>query len=95
MAHAQWIDRFPFPYMRDACISLLDIPEEEEFLADLFKIPSFVILQGYASWDPAGWVISTTFKEKVRPNHGSFFFLYLANEANRCCSHPVGSPFLS
>lgn len=95
MVHAQWIDRFPFPYMRDACISILDMSGEEEFLADLFKMPSFVILQGYASWDPAGWVISTTFKEKVRTNHSPFPILYLADEANTHCSRPVGSPLLS
>lgn len=74
MVHAQWIDRFPFPFMRDACISLLDTSGEEEFLADLFKMPSFVILQGYASWDPAGWVISTAFKEKVCCHRISFCF---------------------
>lgn len=65
--HAEWIDRFPFPYMRDSCISLLDKYGEEEFLADLFKTSSFVVMQGSASWDPAGWAMTTTFKDKVRP----------------------------
>lgn len=77
--HAEWIDRFPFPYMRDACISLLDKAGEEEFLADLFRLSSFTILRGCASWDPAGWVITTTFKEKVCPNIDMNSSLSLAN----------------
>lgn len=68
VCHPEWIDRIPFPYARDACISLLDFPGEEEFVADLFRMASFVVLHGYVSWDPAGWVMTVKFKAKVCSN---------------------------
>lgn len=65
--HPDWIDRFPFPHMRDACISSLDTFDEEEFLGDLFMMPSFNIASGYDSHDPHGWAITKEFKQKVCP----------------------------
>lgn len=96
IAHPQWIDRFPFPYMRDACISLLDTSEEEEFLGDLFKLSSLVVLPGYATWNPAGWVITTTFKEKVSTSLDTSYFSRSSRQrlTNRY-SHQVGPPVLS
>ncbi|KAK5190671.1 hypothetical protein LTR99_003411 [Exophiala xenobiotica] len=62
--HPQWIDRFPFPKMRDNMITLLSIIDEEEFLADLFCLTSFTIEPGAASWDPKAWKISKEFGAK-------------------------------
>jgi hypothetical protein len=62
--HPQWIDRFPFPRMRDNMITLLSIINEEEFLADLFCLTSFTLEPGTASWDPRGWKIGKEFSEK-------------------------------
>lgn len=64
VAHPPWIDRFPFPQMRDNMISLLGIIDEEEFLADLFGLTSFTIESGAASWDPSAWKIGREFSAK-------------------------------
>ena len=55
--HYSWIDRFPFPRMRDNMISLSGVFDEEAFLEDLFKHPSFVLRPGGRSYDPTAWVI--------------------------------------
>ena len=68
---------------------------EEEFVADLVKMTSFAVLQGYASWDPARWAVTTTSKEKVRSNIDTFLSIGLANTANSLHSRSVGSPLLS
>jgi len=65
VVHPDWIDRFPFPHMRDACISSLDTLDEEQFLGDLFMMSSFVIKDGYDSYDPRGWAITEVFRKKV------------------------------
>ncbi|KAF2475687.1 uncharacterized protein BDR25DRAFT_211235 [Lindgomyces ingoldianus] len=62
--HARWIDRFPFPKMRNNMISMGGIIDDEEFLSDLFTIPSFSIKPGCATWDPHGWKIEKPFLEK-------------------------------
>lgn len=62
--HPSWIDRFPFPKMRDNMITLLGIINEEEFLADLFCLTSFTLDPGAAPWDPAAWKIGRDFSEK-------------------------------
>ncbi|KAK5465005.1 hypothetical protein LTS15_001568 [Exophiala xenobiotica] len=62
--HPQWIDRFPFPKMRDNMITLLSIIDEEEFLGDLFCLTSFTVEPGAASWDPTAWKISKEFGAK-------------------------------
>lgn len=62
--HPPWIDRFPFPKMRDNMITLMGIINEEEFLADLFCLTSFTLDPGAASWDPAAWKIGKEFSAK-------------------------------
>ncbi|KIW18349.1 hypothetical protein PV08_02637 [Exophiala spinifera] len=62
--HPQWIDRFPFPKMRDNMITLLSIIDEEEFLGDLFCLTSFTVDSRFASWDPSGWKIGNEFSAK-------------------------------
>ena len=52
--------------MRDACISSLDTLDEEQFLGDLFTMPSFFVKDGYNAHDPHGWSITKEFKQKVR-----------------------------
>ncbi|KAF2725357.1 hypothetical protein K431DRAFT_101233 [Polychaeton citri CBS 116435] len=62
--HHPWIDRFPFPKMRDHCIELDAIIDSEEFLYDLFMMRSFDVLPGFASYDPKGWRMGTEFAKK-------------------------------
>ena len=62
--HIPWIDRFPFPKMRDSVIQLSGIIDEEEFLGDLFTTDSFTILPGSVSWDPMRWIVAKPFEEK-------------------------------
>lgn len=62
--HPPWIDRFPFPQMRDNMIVLLGVIDEEEFLADLFCLTSFTIEPGAPSWDPGAWKIGEEFSAK-------------------------------
>lgn len=62
--HPRWIDRFPFPKMRDSLISLSGVIDDEEFMRDLALIPSFEIVQGKAPWDPKAWRIKKPFAEK-------------------------------
>ena len=63
-AHPLWIDRFPFPKMRDNMITLLGIIDEEEFLGDLFCLSSFTLEPGLASWDASAWKVGKEFSEK-------------------------------
>lgn len=62
--HPRWIDRFPFPKMRDSLISLSGVIDDEEFMKDLVLMPSFEIIQGKAPWDPKAWKIKVPFAEK-------------------------------
>lgn len=62
--HPSWVDRFPFPRMRDNLITLSGIIEEEEFMRDIFTMASFSIKPSTASWDPTGWVMSRPFSKK-------------------------------
>ncbi|KAL5373310.1 hypothetical protein DPSP01_012818 [Paraphaeosphaeria sporulosa] len=62
--HPRWIDRFPFPKMRDSLISLSGVIDDEEFMKDLALMPSFEIVQGKAPWDPKAWKIKKPFAQK-------------------------------
>lgn len=62
--HPLWIDRFPFPRMRDNTITLLGLIQEDDFLRDLFCMESFEIKPNAAPWDPAAWKIGKSFQEK-------------------------------
>jgi len=63
--HIPWIDRFPFPRMRDNVIQLCcDGFDEDEFFADIFTGESFTVAPGALSWDPAGWKMAEGFRSK-------------------------------
>lgn len=62
--HPRWIDRFPFPKMRDNLITLMNIIDQEEFFADLFCLNSFELEPGAAPWDPETWKIGDEFSKK-------------------------------
>lgn len=62
--HPPWIDRFPFPKMRDNFIALLGLIDTEDFLCDLFNGPSFSLTPGCASWDPTAWTVEANWKKK-------------------------------
>ena len=63
--HLPYIDCFPIPKLRDNLIIWNGLVDKEDFCADLLGTNSFVV-QGIQSWDPAGWVVDRTFKEKWR-----------------------------
>lgn len=63
--HPGFIDRWPFPKMRDNLIvAVQGFINPEDFLNDIFNMPSFTIRPGYSPWDPAGWDIEPGFQEK-------------------------------
>jgi hypothetical protein len=62
--HARWIDRVPFPKMRDNLITVFGMLDDEEIIADLFTMPSFSITPGLACWDPRAWKIEKPFADK-------------------------------
>ncbi|KAF1980202.1 hypothetical protein BU23DRAFT_4463 [Bimuria novae-zelandiae CBS 107.79] len=62
--HPRWIDRFPFPRMRDSLISLSGVIDDEEFMHDLALLPSFDIVPGKEPWDPKAWKIKKPFADK-------------------------------
>jgi hypothetical protein len=62
--HPSWIDRFPFAHMRDNMIILGTMIDDEEFVADLFTMPTFKIKPGSPSWDPMAWSVEKEFADK-------------------------------
>lgn len=62
--HHDWIDRFPFPRMRDNMIILNDTIDVKQILCDFFLMRSFSVRSGGASWDPDAWLISPEFNAK-------------------------------
>jgi hypothetical protein len=63
--HIPWIDRFPFPKMRDNVIRLsCEGFDEDELFSDIFIRESFTITPGSLSWDPAGWNMAKSFQCK-------------------------------
>lgn len=62
--HPLWIDRFPCPKVRNNIISLCGIMDEEEFIKDIFLMPSFTLEPGRMPWDPRAWKIEKCFAEK-------------------------------
>jgi hypothetical protein len=64
IVHFLFIDRFPLARLRHNMIMLSDNFSAEEFIADLFTMPSFTITSGYHCWDPKGWVVDPEFKLK-------------------------------
>ncbi|KAJ6472898.1 hypothetical protein C8R47DRAFT_721608 [Mycena vitilis] len=62
--HPLWMDRFPWASMRDNLVNFGPVIDEEEFVHDLFTMPTFDIKPGFASWDPDGWIMQTEFEQK-------------------------------
>jgi len=62
--HSRWIDRFPFPKMRDNLISLSGVMDDEELLRDICTMPSFTITPGQPAWEPRAWIMEPPFAEK-------------------------------
>ncbi|KZM21004.1 hypothetical protein ST47_g7815 [Ascochyta rabiei] len=62
--HFQWIDRLPFPKLRDSLIRLQGVVDLEEFLNDIFVLPSFKIRAGAACWDPRAWSMEAGWARK-------------------------------
>ncbi|KAK4501625.1 hypothetical protein PRZ48_007434 [Zasmidium cellare] len=62
--HLPWIDRFPFPRMRDNMIILRDVINLDPFCGELFSGNSFYLEHGKPSWDPKNWRIDSEFSTK-------------------------------
>ncbi|KAK4941603.1 hypothetical protein LTR10_018480 [Elasticomyces elasticus] len=64
--HRKWIDRFPFPRMRDNLILLSEILDLDDFVRDLFGMSSLIFRHesGQATWDPGAWIIAPEFASK-------------------------------
>ncbi len=64
--HKRWIDRFPFPRLRDNLILLNGLVDLEEFIQDLFGMASLLLRSEVrrATWDPVSWTISPEFGRK-------------------------------
>ena len=62
--HYEFIDRYPLPDLRTRMIELADTFSAEEFISDLFSMPTFTIKPGSVSWDPSAWVPTPEFKAR-------------------------------
>lgn len=62
--HRRWIDRFPFPRMRDNMILLSGLIDLEQFCGDLFGCASFTLRKSCPTWDPRSWIIGSEFSSK-------------------------------
>ncbi|KIW06812.1 uncharacterized protein PV09_02492 [Verruconis gallopava] len=62
--HWQWIDRLPFPEARDEIIIQSSNFNEEEFLWDIFNMPTFTLTPGLRAWDPNAYRMHPQFKSK-------------------------------
>ena len=65
-SHQRWIDRFPFPRLRDNLIVLRSLVDLDRFIKDLFGMASlsFRFELQRATWDPASWRIEPEFATK-------------------------------
>jgi hypothetical protein len=66
MAHRRWIDRFPFPRMRDNMILLAALIDLDEFVRDLFGMASLLPRPEVQrlTWEPTHWIIGPEFAAK-------------------------------
>ncbi|KIW37786.1 uncharacterized protein PV06_09775 [Exophiala oligosperma] len=62
--HSIWIDRMPFPRMRDNIILLAHMIDLEDFYVDLLTKESFEFKDGSAPHNPAAYRIDPTFRAK-------------------------------
>ena len=64
MVHRRWIDRFPFPRLRDNMILLSALVDLDLFVRDLFNMVSLTLRPDRATWDPKAWTIGPEFSLK-------------------------------
>lgn len=62
--HYSWIDRWPFPRLRDNLIILAQTVNIEELVTDVFTMERCTVKKGRPAWDPNAWEISAAFREK-------------------------------
>jgi hypothetical protein len=62
--HLTWIDRFPFPRMRDNMISLGEAFDGESFIRELLDEDGFELIPGGLSYDPGAWRIEKDFAHR-------------------------------
>ena len=62
--HPTFVDRFPFQKFRDNFIYFALLIDVEQFLSDLFNLPSFALTPGGQSWDPSVWRIGPQFEKR-------------------------------
>lgn len=62
--HSIWIDRMPFPRMRDNIILLAHMIDLEDFYVDLLTKESFEFKKGMPPHDPAAYRIDPSFRAK-------------------------------
>lgn len=62
--HPVWLDRLPFPRLRDNVILLIHMIDIEEFYADLFMKESFRVDQTKDSFDVSAYYILPEFRDK-------------------------------
>ncbi len=65
-SHKRWIDRFPFPRLRDNLILLNGLVDLEDFVRDLFGMASLLLRSDLrrATWDSTAWTMGTGFAKK-------------------------------
>lgn len=63
-SHPRWIDRFPFPRLRDNMILLRALVDLHEFVGDLFSFPGLTRCESGPTWEPAVWRMSNDFAAK-------------------------------
>ncbi|KIV88005.1 hypothetical protein PV10_09183 [Exophiala mesophila] len=62
--HRRWIDRFPFPRMRDNMILLSEVIDLDQFCADLFGSASFTLKDSHPTWEATSWIVGREFAQK-------------------------------
>lgn len=64
--HKRWIDRLPFPRLRDSLILLCTTEDLDDFVKDIFSPIGYISLaaKSYPTWDAKAWVIAPEFALK-------------------------------
>lgn len=66
MPHKRWIDRMPFPRLRDNIILLNNLIDLDDFVRDLLGSAGLIWRpeSGKATWEAEAWIITTEFSLK-------------------------------
>lgn len=64
VAHYGWIDKLPFPRLRDNLILLAQNIDLQDLFEDIFTTDAFIIPRENPPWDPAGWSMCPKFHMK-------------------------------